>query len=590
MNWFSRWIRFTSEQVTQAQRWFSFGIVFLVAVTAVYLISDGRRLTRDVEDFFNGNSFKVLGEIANLQRDWLKTQVVVRDLRLDASQDISEYIQQHSFAKISLRFINSRANSDEGIENFASRSYEILDRVNDLNDRINELSVELDLVSGNPVEMNPILDEIDDHLGEAEVLINELYVQQEAFRITFLSGAINSVVRSRLIMIVASGFLLFLSITMLYLTQRTSAVEREAKERFQLASAAVNSAIYDWNPQYDQIIWTDGLREVFGHEIDQENSQIAGIWEHIHPDDLETVQQVFMTAQENGENFAIEHRFKTDDGVYLDVSNRVQVVADNRGLVTRMVGSLEDITERRMMLAYQESNRAKSRLLAHVSHELKTPLSAIIGYTEIVHAEVYGPVTSEQRHTFERILANARSLLDLINSLLSQARVEAREDTITLGLLDPMDLVQVMHDAVGVLAESKQLTLTHTIDGNLPPALIGDIGRLRQIVINLTGNAVKFTEEGGIHMHIYRPAPKSWAISIADTGIGISRDDQEKVFSAFTQVNDSLEADSRGFGLGLSIITQIVNNLNGTIQLKSEPGQGSTFTVTLPLIKRMEMS
>ena len=332
------------------------------------------------------------------------------------------------------------------------------------------------------------------------------------------------------------------------------------------------------------------MQAVFGHEMDGETSQIRGLWQYVHPDDLAMVQQAFQIAQEDGQNFSIEHRFKTNGDVYLDVSNRVQVVADNQGRVTRMVGSLEDITERRTILMYQESNRAKSRLLAHVSHELNTPLSAIIGYTEIVQAEVYGPVTDEQRHLLERILANARSLLDLINSLLSQTRVETRDETITLGLLDPDELVQIMHEAIGGLAESKGLVLTHAVDEDVPSVLIGDIGRLRQIIVNLTGNAVKFTDKGGIHMRISRPDVKSWSISIADTGIGISPENQETIFSAFTQVNESLEADSKGFGLGLSIIMQIVHNLNGSIQLNSELDKGSMFTVTLPLIKRMEMS
>ena len=181
MNSLRHWFRFSSEQITRAQWLFSIGVVVVVSMAAVYLINDGRRLTRDVEDFFNGNSFKVLGEIANLQRDWLKTQVMVKDLRFDASIDLSEYSQQYAFAKISLGIINSRANSEQGIENFADHSFQLLDRLNELTADVDRLGKDLELVAGDSAAMAPILDEMDASLNEAELLINGLYVAQEAF-------------------------------------------------------------------------------------------------------------------------------------------------------------------------------------------------------------------------------------------------------------------------------------------------------------------------------------------------------------------------------------------------------------------------
>ena len=590
MDPFKRISKFTAANATIIQRIFSVIVVVMVVIMVVFLVTNSQQLREDVEDFLTGDNFKVLGEIANMQRDVLQSHVAIKELRLDASSDLKPARDRITFVRISLRILNSRADSADGPITFPPESYQILARFTELMELTSEDLAQLETVYGDANAMAPILSRMDGYLAEAADLTNDLYIQQEANRISFLTTALNSSVQSSSIMIFASASLLVLSIGVIYSAQRTTAVERQANERFRLASAAVNSAIYDWDVLRDTLVWTDGLQEVFGYPEESQHTNIAGLQSCIHPDDLELVKYTYDKACQDGENFALEHRFRTSTGVYLDVSNQVQVVRDSRGQVTRMVGSIEDITERRLMLSYQESNRAKNRLLAHVSHELKTPLSAIIGYTEIVHADVYGELNEEQRHSLDRVLINARSLLDLINSLLSQTRAEEKEDKVNLGLLAPEDVVEMMYEAVAVLAESKGLVLTNQVDFDVPPALIGDLGRLRQIVTNLAGNAVKFTETGSIHIHLHRPAENKWAFSITDTGIGISEDDQQKIFDAFAQVDETLQANTRGFGLGLSIVTQLLDDLNGTIELTSELDKGSTFTVTLPLIKRMEMS
>ncbi len=588
MNTLEQWFDFSPNQRTLIQRWLSAIILIAVAITAVYLVYDGQRLTNDVEYFLNGDNFKIIGEISNIQREILKTQVALKDIRILPGSDYGNFRQRYASAKTTFGIIEARAGNAENRSSFADESLGLIDEMTNTFERIDALSIRAEAAE-TITELLPILREIDRLFDTLELQANDLYISQENYRIGFLSTAVDSVVSSRIVMIIASAVLLFLSLAMVYTTQRNSVIQQEANERFKLASAAVNSAIYDWDVVRNQIVWTDGLNEVFGYVTTSQWVQIEWFWGLVHPDDLERVQYQYQKAQDEGGSFAIEHRFLTNDGVYLDVSNRVQVVTDTRNQVVRMVGSIEDITERRLMLAYQESNRAKNRLLAHVSHELNTPLSAIIGYTEIIHAGVYGSITGEQKHSLERILANARSLLELINNLLTQTRAEEKEDNINLGLLSPDDLVTILEEAVGVLADSKGLVLTHEIDQGVPQALIGDIGQLRQIITNLAGNSVKFTESGSIHMQISRPESKFWSFSITDTGIGISEANQEMIFESFTQVNQLLEADSKGFGLGLSIVTQILQNLNGRIELQSELGKGSTFTVTLPLIKRMEM-
>jgi len=234
----------------------------------------------------------------------------------------------------------------------------------------------------------------------------------------------------------------------------------------------------------------------------------------------------------------------------------------------------------------RELDRLKSKFVSMVSHELRTPLGAIQGFAEMLQAGIYGSLSRKQDDALERIKKNTRRLLIIVNDLLDQARIEAGELSIRPTLFSPHELIENLEVTVGVLVERKGIELTTEVADDVPDALYGDKERLHQILVNLTDNAVKFTEEGGVHVHICRPDGKytsHWAMEISDTGPGISEEDQELVFAPFRRVDDSMTREHIGVGLGLSIVKQLVELMNGDIILESEPGHGSTFTVVLPL-------
>ena len=230
-----------------------------------------------------------------------------------------------------------------------------------------------------------------------------------------------------------------------------------------------------------------------------------------------------------------------------------------------------------------EADRLKSQLLTSVSHELRTPLSAIKGYAQLLNEEAYGSTTNEQRTTFERILINTTQLQGMVNNLLDRAQIEQGKVTLKKSPFAPADLIETSYSALNILAKTKGLELTSEITPDVPATLLGDVLRLQQILFNLTSNAIKFTESGSVHARIFLPDASHWALQVTDTGIGISSEVQADVFKAFWQVDSSATRQYRGSGLGLSIVKELAELMDGMVTLTSQPDKGSIFTVIFPL-------
>jgi signal transduction histidine kinase len=231
-----------------------------------------------------------------------------------------------------------------------------------------------------------------------------------------------------------------------------------------------------------------------------------------------------------------------------------------------------------------ELEKLKSTFVAMVSHELRTPLNAILGYAEMFKEAVYGPMNEKQTNMADRIMKNTRRLLGLINDLLDQAQMEAGKLTIQMRPLRPAELLENLHGVMDQIVQEKGLKLTSEIDDTLPDALNGDAARLQQILVNLVNNAVKFTDQGTVHVRMSCSATNKWCIEVADTGHGIPEPDLPYIFDTFRQVDGVATRVHGGFGLGLSIVKHLVYLMNGEIQVKSKVGEGSAFLVNLPLV------
>jgi PAS domain S-box-containing protein len=229
-----------------------------------------------------------------------------------------------------------------------------------------------------------------------------------------------------------------------------------------------------------------------------------------------------------------------------------------------------------------EIDRMKSTFVSLASHELRTPLNAILGYSEMLGEGVYGPLSERQRDAAGRILANTRHMLSLANNLLDRAQIEAGTLVLNIVPFSPANVVNEAVSAMDVLARNKGLGLISEVDADVPGTVSGDQHRVSQVVVNLIGNAIKFTEKGTVSVRTYCLDQDRWAVDVSDTGIGIAEEAREYIFEPFRQVDESPTRRHGGAGLGLSIVKQLVEMMGGEIGLESEVGKGSTFTIILP--------
>jgi signal transduction histidine kinase len=235
----------------------------------------------------------------------------------------------------------------------------------------------------------------------------------------------------------------------------------------------------------------------------------------------------------------------------------------------------------RLNLQLAQASKAKSEFLANMSHELRTPMNAILGFTEMVLDGLYGEVTNELKEPLADIQVNGRHLLRLINDVLDLSKIEAGRMQLALGEYSVREVIEIVHVSLRSLAAEKGLDFVISVPDDLPVAY-GDNGRLTQSLMNLAGNAIKFTKEGRVEIGV-ELVGSELIYRVSDTGIGIPKDEQENVFAEFRQVDATVTREFGGTGLGLSITKKFVEMHGGRIWIESEIGKGCTFLFAVPL-------
>ena len=312
-----------------------------------------------------------------------------------------------------------------------------------------------------------------------------------------------------------------------------------------------------------------------------------GWLEWLHPDDKEMAAAAWQAAIEGKAEYSIAYRIRRYDGIYRWFKTRGVPIRDASGQISIWYGTCTDIQELvESRDAAETANIAKSEFLANMSHEIRTPMNAIMGLSNIL--SMSQPLTQKQRDFIKTLQSSADSMLSLINDLLDIAKIEAR--TVELEHI-PFSLARIMQEVVSMMAvQVKAKGLSFTGDGECVEnrMFLGDPTRLRQIITNLCSNAIKFTEKGGVHVAITcQPMEdesiETVCIRVQDTGIGIAGDKLGTVFQKFMQADTSINRKYGGTGLGLTITKTLVEIMDGTIGVQSVLGEGSAFTVTIPM-------
>ena len=363
-----------------------------------------------------------------------------------------------------------------------------------------------------------------------------------------------------------------------------------SEERFALAVRGTNDGIWDWDIRTNKVFFSPRWKDMIGYD-DEELPNAFGTFEsRLHPEDHDRVMQAVKDYLYGPlDRYVVEFRFQHKDGSWRWILARGRALRDAEGKPYRMAGSHTDITEQKLAeeqlrharLAAEAANRAKSAFLANMSHEIRTPMNGIIGMSELLLNTKLDP----KQHEYLLMLKNsAESLLALLNDVLDFSKIEAGKMELDEQDFDLRHTIADTLLALGVRAMQKNLTLTHKVAEDVPVMLLGDDGRLRQILINLVGNAIKFTDRGEIIVRVRiesRALDKTTLhIEIHDTGIGISPDVQGRIFDAFTQAEATTSRRYGGTGLGLAICRDLVELMQGRIWVESEQGKGSTFHFT----------
>jgi PAS domain S-box-containing protein len=415
--------------------------------------------------------------------------------------------------------------------------------------------------------------------------------------------------------------------------QQAEAALMEREQRYDLAVSGTNDGVWDWDLRTNEVYYSPIWMKILGYEDNPLPHQLSTWSDKVHPEELEgAIRDI--TAHLEGKTPLYEntHRMKHRDGHYIWTAAKAKCIRDEKGVAYRLVGTITDITNKKQAEeelkaakdAAEVANQAKSDFLATMSHEIRTPMNAVIGMTGLL---LDTELTNQQREFAEIIRSSGDALLAIINDILDFSKIESGKLDLEEQAFNLRHCIEESIDLLAPRASGKGLELAYLMNSEIPETVVGDITRLRQVLVNLLSNAVKFTAKGEVVVSVecrpvevtgeietdkmlqetsvksvtksaanqpssptdnpsVKSATKSAAnyeflFAVKDTGIGIPEDRMHRLFQAFSQVDTSTTRHYGGTGLGLAIGKRLTEMMGGTMWVESEAGKGSTFFFTI---------
>ena len=386
---------------------------------------------------------------------------------------------------------------------------------------------------------------------------------------------------------------------------------RVSDNRLQLAIDAAGLGIWDWDVEQDRLVWDDSMYRLYGVHKDEFSGAFDAWSRCLVPEDVARATGDVEAALRGDREYRSDFRVRRADGAIRTIRGVAQTIRGADGRPVRMVGVNRDVTdlisaerEREQLVhelrkhqehlealvasrttelraakeAAESASRAKSAFLANMSHEIRTPMNAILGYAQLLERDQ--DLRDDQKQKIDIIHSSGNHLLTLINDILEMSKIEAGRATLAV---EPFDLHALLHDVQWMfreLTENKGLELTFEQEPHLPRALLGDAGKVRQVLINLLSNAVKFTTSGRVAVRASSRVAAGdqhvVAIAVEDTGPGIEPRNLRRIFDAFDQADSTVRIG--GTGLGLTISRNFARLMHGDLVVESTPGKGSVFT------------
>ncbi|KMT66810.1 PAS domain S-box protein [Catenovulum maritimum] len=368
--------------------------------------------------------------------------------------------------------------------------------------------------------------------------------------------------------------------------------------RMKLANDSAGIGVWEWDVLSNELIWDDWMYTLYGVSK-AEFSGAYEAWENsVHPDDIEDAKTKLFEAVQGCGIYNPEFRVIHPNGQVRTLKASAEVIKDDKGNTLKVIGVNYDITDKveaikALSLAKQEAERAsqtKSKFLANMSHEIRTPMNAVLGGLQLLNNQ---QLTQENQTILDNASWSAKSLLTIINDILDYSKIEDNKLKLEQ---KPLSLIKVLDSVkfdMAIPVNNKGIEFVSIIDNNFIDGWVGDIVRIKQILLNLVSNAVKFTERGNVKVVlscIQYQEQQAVCFKVIDTGIGMSKEVQNLIFERFSQADTSTTRKFGGTGLGMSITDNLIKIMGGTIEIESEPGKGTQVQVILPLEKAEQAS